>query len=192
MWLGTEAVGSGAAGKLRRGAEEPRRWTHLGLVDDQTHKRWHQLGPGQRRSLELQVAFVYRERLLRYGQRVGVSPGRHVVLLLNGVRHQDGGVVQWNPTAGLWTGALWCKISPGPAVLAGWSLCCKVDRGGVCRRFYCALWTSPPTLWTPTVPLSAAGNIKAERTSVFGALRMNKGTWIKFSKYNLTKYLSKK
>ena len=62
--------------------QKQRRWTHLGLVDDQTHERGHQRRPGQRRCLPpLQLGSVRLERgrLLRHSDRVGVTQGRHVV-----------------------------------------------------------------------------------------------------------------
>lgn len=54
-------------------------WTHLGLIDDQTHECGHQHGPGQRRSLAPQVRFVHGEsgRFLRHRHSIGVTQRRH-------------------------------------------------------------------------------------------------------------------
>lgn len=69
----------GGFNKREAVAEVQWSWTHLGLVDDQTHECGHQHGPGQRRRLALQLGFVHGEsgRFVRHCHRVGVSQRRH-------------------------------------------------------------------------------------------------------------------
>lgn len=84
--------------------------------------------------------------------------------LLNVVRYQDGGDIHseipaagWSQYSGGISGVRWCLEAVGVCCPAP---VCNINRGGVCRSFYCVLWTSPPTHTTLTLPSSAVGNYK--------------------------------
>lgn len=140
-------------------------WTHLGLVDDQTHERGHQLGPGQRRTLSLQVGFVQREsgRILGSRHRVRVSQRRHGAAAEccptpGRKRHPvkshrrdtlPGSVMWWRTGPVLLCLPAGCRSLTVPHLNAQFLCCTEVACVGVftahCKR-------PPPTPWTPTLP----------------------------------------
>lgn len=54
-----------------------RSWTHLGRVDDQTHERGHEHGPGQLLPPQLRLVQRQTAGMSRHRHRVGVSQRRH-------------------------------------------------------------------------------------------------------------------